>query len=215
MVGHGVLRLTDQTGQLPHPPVAACQLGQQPPPQRITRKSQERRRRRIAWAAESVATLENTSIWFDASAARHESYPHRSGPDCGGASDPVPALPGDRVDLKLLPWVDSLRQDHREVGRVVCRGRPGRDLWCLVDLAGRAGTPGLVVHRRRSRRPGIRVCRDAATGRELRSDPRGIWRCPWPGSLVWGVIDDKFRPTGGPSLAVVCLIGVAVIRDGP
>ena len=37
VVGHGILRLTDQSGQLPHPPVAAGQLGQQAPAQWITR----------------------------------------------------------------------------------------------------------------------------------------------------------------------------------
>jgi hypothetical protein len=58
-----------QLAQLAHAPIAARQLAQQPPPQRVAREPQEARRRAVAMSRRGYHPGDNTSIQFDPSGA--------------------------------------------------------------------------------------------------------------------------------------------------
>ena len=72
VVRHQALRLADELGQLPHGPVAAHELAEQPPPQRMCHQPHEPRRV-IRWARTSRCLARNhhtprpaiQSSWFD------------------------------------------------------------------------------------------------------------------------------------------------------
>jgi hypothetical protein len=67
VIGDQALAPVRQVAQLADAPVAARQLAQQPPPQRVPRQPQEPRRGALVSARAGDHSADNTSISFDAS----------------------------------------------------------------------------------------------------------------------------------------------------
>ena len=75
VIGDQALRLPHQRAQLPDPPIAVRQLGQQPPPQRMTHQSEKARRSRSTISPRPRHNPNNTSNQLDLTGWRAEPMP--------------------------------------------------------------------------------------------------------------------------------------------